>query len=133
MGRLYLLYLTIPKSIRVHEFQASGKILITTLNCAKSATKSELKKQYKSRWHVELDIRNMKTTMGMDILSCKTPEMVVKEIWIHLLAYNLIRLMMVQSARTYRTTSTETKTEIISVLVQTQSYGARNSEEIWSS
>jgi hypothetical protein len=50
------------------------------------------------RWQVELDIRNIKQTMGMDNLSCKTPDMAVKEIWVYLLAYNLIRLMMAQSA-----------------------------------
>ena len=47
---------------------------------------------------MELDIRHIKDTMGMNILSCKTPEMVLKEIWVYLLAYNLIRLMMTQSA-----------------------------------
>jgi hypothetical protein len=50
------------------------------------------------RWQVELDIRNIEQTMSMDKLSCKTPDMAVKEIWVYLLAYNLIRLMMTQSA-----------------------------------
>ena len=71
---------------------------MTTLNCAKKVPKNELKLLYKSRWNVELDIRNIKTTMGMETLSCKTPEMVIKEIWVHLLAYNLIRFLMLQSA-----------------------------------
>jgi hypothetical protein len=75
-----------------------GKILITTLRCPKFASKKELKELYKSRWNVELDIRDIKETMGVNILSCKTPDMALKEIWIHLLAYNLIRLMMAQSA-----------------------------------
>ncbi len=87
-----------PESLTVRECKTGSKTLITTLNCHKTTAKSELKTLYKSRWHVELDIRNIKTTMGMDALSCKTPDMVVKEIWVHLLAYNLIRLMMVQSA-----------------------------------
>lgn len=43
-------------------------------------------------------IRHIKDTMGMNILSCKTPEMARKEIGVYLLAYNLIRLMMAQSA-----------------------------------
>ena len=52
----------------------------------------------KSRWHVELDLRNIKTTLGMEMLSCKTPAMAEKEIWVYLLAYNLIRLIMAQAA-----------------------------------
>jgi len=53
---------------------------------------------YRKRWHVELDFRNLKTTMGMEMLSSKSPAMAIKEIWIHLLAYNLIRRMMLQAA-----------------------------------
>jgi len=45
-----------------------------------------------------LDIRNLKTTLGMTTLSCKTPEMGEKEMWVYLLAYNLIRLLMAQFA-----------------------------------
>jgi len=66
--------------------------------CPKTAPKSELKKLYKSRWNVELDLRDIKQTLGMNILSCKSPEMIIKEIWVYLLAYNLIRLLMLQSA-----------------------------------
>ena len=62
---------------------------------------------YKQRWSVELDIRNIKEAMGMDVLSCKTPEMVLKEIWVHLLAYNLIRLLIVQAALAVDTTPRE--------------------------
>ena len=47
---------------------------------------------------MELDIRNIKTTLGMETLSCKTPQMGEKEMWVYLLAYNLIRLLMAQSA-----------------------------------
>jgi len=47
---------------------------------------------------LEVDLRNIKTTLGMETLSCKTPEMIEKEMWVYLLAYNLIRLLMAQSA-----------------------------------
>ena len=50
------------------------------------------------RWHVELDLRAIKTVMQMDILRCKTPAMVEKEIAVHLLAYNLVRAVMAQAA-----------------------------------
>ena len=47
---------------------------------------------------MELDLRNIKTTLGMERLSCLTPSMAIKEIWVYMLAYNLIRLIMAQAA-----------------------------------
>jgi len=91
-------YAAAPDTVTVRELQTGGKVMVTTLSCHKSHPKEALKSLYKSRWHVELDIRNIKDTMGMNVLSCKTPEMAIKEIWVYLLAYNLIRLMMAQSA-----------------------------------
>ncbi len=87
-----------PESITVRELRAGGKTMVTTMLCPKIAPKTELKALYKSRWNVELDLRNIKDTLGMNILSCKSPDMVEKEIWVYLLAYNLIRWVMVQSA-----------------------------------
>jgi hypothetical protein len=78
------------ESITVREFKAGGKIMVTTMICAKTASKESLKSLYKQRWSVELDIRHIKETIGMNVLSCKTPEMAIKEIWVHLLAYNLL-------------------------------------------
>jgi hypothetical protein len=48
---------------------------------------------------VEVDLRAIKTTLQMAELSCNTPEMNEKEIWVHFLAYNLIRLLMAQAAQ----------------------------------
>lgn len=90
-------YQKAPESIRVRECHTGGRLLVSTL-CDRSIHKLELGKLYQQRWHVELDIRQIKETMGMNILSCRSPEMVTKEIWTTLLAYNLIRLMMAQSA-----------------------------------
>lgn len=87
-----------PASLMVRELRAGGLTLVTTLLCPKQAHKAELKALYQSRWHVELDLRNIKTTMGMAHLSCTTPEMARKEIWVYLLAYNLIRYIMAQAA-----------------------------------
>lgn len=53
---------------------------------------------YERRWDGEVDIRSIKSTMKMDILRCKTPEMIRKEIWVHLLAYNLLRTVMAVAA-----------------------------------
>src|SRR5215469_4867111 len=53
---------------------------------------------YEQRWSGEIDIRSIKSTMQMDVLRCKTPEMIHKEIWAHLLAYNLLRTVMAVAA-----------------------------------
>lgn len=87
-----------PETLKVREFAAGGKVLVTTFVDAKVAPKKQLKILYLRRWNVELDLRHIKTTLGMARLRCKTPEMVVKELWVYLLAYNLIRLLMAQAA-----------------------------------
>ncbi len=87
-----------PNSLKARELHTGGKILMTTLLCSKRTSKAALKKLYQDRWHVELDLRNIKTTLGMEMLSCRTPAMAEKEIWVYLLAYNLIRLLMAQAA-----------------------------------
>ena len=87
-----------PQTLTVRELETGHKTLVTTLLSPKAVSKHELKALYQQRWHVELDLRNIKTTLGMDILSCKTPDMVEKEIGIYLLAHNLIRMTMVQAA-----------------------------------
>ena len=86
-----------PESVTVREFKTDGRVMVTTIT-NKKIDKAEFKSLYKSRWQVELDIRYIKDTMGMNILSCKTPDMAIKEIWTHLLAYNLIRLLIAESA-----------------------------------
>jgi len=87
-----------PAALTVRECAVDGKVLVTTLLDAKQTPKNELKKLYRQRWNIEVDLRNIKTTLGMDVLSCKTPAMVMKEMWVYLLAYNLIRLLMAQAA-----------------------------------
>jgi hypothetical protein len=91
-------YVMAPESLTVRELATGGKILVTTMLCARQTPKTDLKALYRERWHVELDFRHIKTTLGMESVSCKTPSMVQKEIWVTLLAYNLIRLMMAQAA-----------------------------------
>lgn len=87
-----------PSTLRVRELRTGGKILVTTLLCPKTTHKSALKTLFQNRWHVELDLRNIKSTLGMERLSCQTPTMARKEMWVYLLAYNLIRLLMAQAA-----------------------------------
>lgn len=91
-------YDQVPSTLMVRELRTGGKTLVTTMLCPKDTHKSALKSLFRSRWQVELDLRNIKSTLGMERLSCQTPTMALKEIWVHLLAYNLIRLMMAQAA-----------------------------------
>ena len=91
-------YGAFPEQLSVREAKVDGQVLVTTMLNAPRVRKSELAALYARRWHVELDIRNIKTTLGMEVLRCLTPTMVQKELWVCLLAYNLIRLLMAQAA-----------------------------------
>ena len=71
-----------PQHMTVRELRTGHKTLVTTLLCAKQISKATLTALYKDRWHVELDLRNIKTTLGMAHLSCRTPAMAIKEIWV---------------------------------------------------
>ena len=79
-------------------FRVKSLIIATTLLDAEVFTKDDLGNLYLARWHAELDLRSLKETMQMRVLRCKTPELVRKELWTHILAYNLIRTVMAQAA-----------------------------------
>ena len=79
-------------------FRVESFVVVTTLTDAKEYTQDDISELYRQRWLVELDIRAIKCSLGMDVLRCKTPGMVRKEIWTCLLAYNLIRKTMLQAA-----------------------------------
>jgi hypothetical protein len=85
-------------SVRKRGFRTEKVILITTLLDSEVYSAEEIGELYRQRWHVELDIRNIKTQLGMDILLGKTPEMVERELWGHLLVYNLVRRLQAQAA-----------------------------------
>ncbi len=74
---------------------------MTTLIDAVKYPASAILALYDSRWEAEINLRHIKTTLGMDILSCKTPEMVRKEIYTYLLAYNLLRSVMYEAGTTF--------------------------------
>jgi hypothetical protein len=79
-------------------FRTRVVLVATTLLDAQVYPKEDLAGLYRARWHAELDLRSIKQTMQMDVLRCKTPAMVRKEIWGHLLVYNLLRAAMAQAA-----------------------------------
>ena len=85
--------------IGVPGFRTKVVVVVTTLLDAEVYSARDLAELYRARWHAELDLHALKITLGMDVLRCKTPEMVRKEVWAHLLAYNLIRTLMAQAAK----------------------------------
>jgi hypothetical protein len=91
-------YESYPDEIKLREVKACGRILVSTLLDHRQHSKSDLSQMYARRWNVELDLRNLKSTMGMDVLRCQTPQMNEKQLWVQLLAYNLIRMLMAQAA-----------------------------------
>ena len=101
-------YQRMPHSIDVREievavpqpgFRVRKLVVVTTLLDARQYTRQDVAELYHQRWLAELDIRAIKCSMGMDVLRCKSPAMVRKEIWACLLAYNLVRRTLLQSAR----------------------------------
>jgi hypothetical protein len=80
------------KNNRVQQFKVITTILTPSIDG------QQIGALYEHRWKGEVDIRSILCTMQMDILRCKTPDMVHKEIWIHLLAYNLLRTVMAVAA-----------------------------------
>jgi IS4 transposase len=95
------------REVRIHIKGKGRKVRTRTLTIATTLTdpqeyrKADLAELYRRRWQAELNLRSLKTVLQMDVLRCKTPEMVRKEIWAHLLAYNLIRKVMAQAAQEY--------------------------------
>lgn len=99
----------LPECIEVREvrfhieqpgFRTQTVIVITTLLDANAYPKAKIAELYRLRWSVEVDLKQVKTTLKMEVLSGKTPEMVRKEIYVHLMAYNLLRSLLQQAAQT---------------------------------
>jgi len=100
-------YKVLPEFITVREtlipvaqpgFRTKTIVIVTTLLDQLQTTPRDLADLYRSRWNNELDLRSIKCTLQMNELRCKTPDLVRKEIWTHILAYNLIRTIMAQAA-----------------------------------
>lgn len=83
-------------------FRTQTIFLVTTLFDTGLYPLKDLADLFFKRWGVELHFREIKITMGMDILRCKSPEMVEKEVWMHAIAYNIVRALMQQAAHDYQ-------------------------------
>jgi len=84
--------------INIPGFRVKHLHVITTLLDTEAYAHEDVVDLYHQRWHVELDIRSIKSTLKMDVLRCLTPFMIEKEIWAHFLGYNLIRKVAAQAA-----------------------------------
>ena len=84
-------------------FRTRVLFIATDLLDPKQFPASDLAELYRRRWHVELFFRHIKTTMHMEILRCKSPAMIRRELHMHMIAYNLIRALMLQASLTYTT------------------------------
>jgi hypothetical protein len=100
-------YAALPETLAVREirvqvttpgFRVRDFVVATTLSDARRYSAAQIADLYHRRWHVELDIRAIKQTLQMDVLSCRSPAMVRREVWAHLLAYNLTRKVLAQAA-----------------------------------
>jgi len=100
-------YAALPETWTVREvrvrvvtpgFRTRRLVVATTLLDPVAVPRGELATLYRARWQAERDLRAIKQAPQMDVLRCKTPELVRKEVWAHLLVYNLIRATMAQAA-----------------------------------
>jgi hypothetical protein len=101
-------YATIPETLTLRQiaievqepgFRVARIVLVCTLLDERQYPAEELVQLYRARWNIELDIRALKQSLGMEPLRTKTPEMVRTELWAHWLAYNLIRKVIAQAAQ----------------------------------
>lgn len=79
-------------------FRPKIVIVITTLLAAEEFSAAEIAQVFRQRWQAELNLRSLKIVLQMDHLRCKTPHRVRNELWMHLLAYNVIRRTMAVAA-----------------------------------
>jgi hypothetical protein len=100
-------YAALPQALAVREvrvrvrlagFRTQVLVVATTLLDPAEFPRQDVALLYRLRWYAELDLRALKQTMQMDVLRCLSPEMVRKEVWAHLLAYNLLRGLMARAA-----------------------------------
>ena len=87
--------------VSVPGFRTDEVVLVTTLLDAVAYPDEALIALYRRRWAVELCFRDIKTTLGLDVLRCRTPELVEKEVWLQAIAYNLVRALMLEAAWTH--------------------------------
>lgn len=87
--------------VAVPGFRTQAIVLVTTLLDEETYPDEAIVALYRRRWAVELCFRDIKTTLGLDVLRCQSPELVEKEVWLQVIAYNLVRALMLEAAWTH--------------------------------
>lgn len=87
-------------SLRRPGYRTRSLTLVTTLLDARRYPAEELALLYAKRWQIELWFRDLKTSMGMEVLRCQSPKMIHKELEMFFIAYNLIRCLMLKASQT---------------------------------
>lgn len=89
-------------SLRQRGFRTRSVTLVTTLLDPKVYPPEHLALLYARRWQIELWFRDLKTSMGMNVLRCQSPKMIHKELEMFFIAYNLIRCLMLRASQDYQ-------------------------------
>ena len=138
-------YAQIPETLTLREvrFQVTepgrrtkSLVVVTSLSDPNIYPKEDIAKLYGYRWNAELDIRDIKQTLGLDHVRCKSPEMVRREVWVTLLAYNLIRKLIATAAAVHgkqprQLGFTLTCQTVLSSWMLLATGACRNVEELW--
>jgi IS4 transposase len=85
--------------VEVPGFRTNHIAVVTTLLDETKYSDHAIAQLYLRRWQVELNFRDLKTSMGMDILRTRTPDMIEKEIYLHAIAYNVVRALLIEASR----------------------------------
>ena len=138
-------YAQIPETLTLREVQfqvtepgrrTETLIVVTSLTDPQIYPKEAIAQLYAYRWNAELDIRDIKQTLGLDHVRCKSPDMVRRELWVTLLAYNLIRKLIATAAAVHGkqprqlgfTLACQT---VLSSWMLLASGACRNAEQLW--
>jgi hypothetical protein len=78
-------------------YRPESVTLVTTLLDPQKYPAQDLAQLYARRWKIELWFRDLKTSMGMEVLRCKSPQLVHKELEMFLIAYNAIRCLIAEA------------------------------------
>ena len=139
------LYEQMPKTLTLRELRFDVKVsgrrteaitVVTTLTDPKAYTAADIACLYGARWSVELDVRDIKQALGLDHLRCKTLHMVRRELWVTLLAYNLIRKVIVTSTAVHdkqprRVSFTLTCQTVLASWILLSTGSSRNAHQLW--
>ena len=139
-------YEQIPETLTLRELRFEVSVpgrrtetitVITTLTDPEAYSAEDIATLYGLRWNVELDIRDIKQTLGLDHVRCKTPHMVRRELWVTLLAYNLIRKVIATSAAVHgkqprRLSFTLTCQTVLASWILLSTGSCRDPHQLWT-